>query len=211
MTAHIAPAGTRIHGPVVGAGVDAELIRLFLPYLVERGLLFRTPVGEHVLYAQTAAGYFQIGETHPLGIPGNFEDLGPKLLWVDRRSGVPGNSLEKLRHPLQLQRRAKPAGEYLSVSDEGDDIGILQMSMLQILFQNSLVAQGGILPPRFLRNGEVHAAAAEPLLKLPQQGGMVGPCQIHLVDKQKGGNMIPGEQLPQGEGMPLHSIGAADD
>ena len=43
-----------------------------------------------------------------------------------------------------------------------------------------------------------------------QQGSPVGSRQIHFVDKEEGGHLIPFQQIPQRPGVPLYAVGAGD-
>ena len=81
--------GDGVCRPELGAGVDPQLVRLLLPHLVRREGAVRPLVGEKGLHLQAAPGDLQIGEAHPLGVPGDLEHLGPELLGVDRGGGVP--------------------------------------------------------------------------------------------------------------------------
>lgn len=157
-------------------------------------------VCEEALHPEAAPGDLQIGEPGPLGVPGDLKNLRAELLGIQGRDGVPADPLEQLRHSVQLQRRAKPAGKHLPVADEGDHIPVIQSPLLQVFFQNAVVAQGGALLP--VRGGEVHTAAAEPAVELLQQRGPVCTRQIHLVDEQEGWDVVTGQQPPQGGGMP---------
>ena len=53
------PGPGPVHPPEAGAGVDPQLIRLFLPDLLSGGTI---PAGEEVLHLQFPAGDFQIGQ-----------------------------------------------------------------------------------------------------------------------------------------------------
>ena len=47
--------------------------------------------------------------------------------------------------------------------------------------------------------------------ELGQTARPVGPVQVHLVDKEQGGDLIALQQLPQGLSMALYAVGPADN
>ncbi len=126
VTAHTVPAGTSSAVWYLRPGVDADLVRLLFPDLVlaQAG----PPVGQQALDPQTAPGDLQIGQPDPLGVPGDLVHLGAELRGTDRPGGVPLQPPEKLLHPLQLQGRAKPAGEQLPPGRQGGDLLIRSSS-----------------------------------------------------------------------------------
>ena len=86
-----------------------------------------------------------------------------------------------------------------------------ELSLLQIALQRLLPAQRDLLPKRGLRLAEVHASLAQLRPQLLQHSAAVGAGQIHLVDKQEGGNAVLFQQPPKGAGVPLHAVRPADD
>ena len=190
-----------VHRLKLGAGVDAELIRLFLP----------AGAGQGGLDLQRAAGDLHPGEPRPLAVPGDLEHPGGEVGAVLGPGGIVLQPLEKLRHPLQLQSRAEPAGEELPLGDQGGEGAVVQGPVLQVALQRVLVADGGLLLYLLRRGGKVHAPLVQTAFQFGEQGVPVRPGQIHLVDKEKGGHPVPLQQLPQGVGVALHPVGAADD
>ena len=77
------------------------------------------------------------------------------------------------------------------------------------MFQNRFVADGGLLR-QGVRISEIHAAAAELVLQMGQQGFPVRPRQIHLVNKEEGGDLIPFQQIPQCPGVALYAVSTGD-
>ena len=193
-----------------GPGVDADLVRLLLPDLVlaQAG----SPVGQQALDPQAPPRDLEIGQTHALAVPGDLVDLGPERRRIDWPGGVPLQSPEELPHSLQLQGRTEPAGEKLPPGCQGGDLPIRYRPTVQVAVQGGFIAHGHVLqqglpvPPR----SEIHAALPQPSPQLGQQPSPVRSGQVHLVDKQEGGDAIALQQPPQGEGVPLHPVGAAD-
>ena len=91
------------------------------------------------------------------------------------------------------------------------ELGLGQAAAFQIALQQGLVPQGGgLLVELGRREGKIHAAAAELIPQLSQQGGLVRPGQVHFVEKDHRGDVVTLQQPPQGAGMGLNAVGAAD-
>lgn len=190
-----------VHGLEPGPRVDAQLIRLLRP----------AGAGEGLLHPQGAAGELHPRQAVPLVVPGNLEHPGGKIGAIPGPGGVRHQPLEEFGHPLQLQGGAEPAGEEPPPGDKGGEGIAVQRPVLQIALQRVLAAEGGRLVPLRRRGGEVHAPLVQPGFQPRQQGGLVRPRQIHLVDKQEGGHAVALQQPPEGVGVALHAVGAADD
>ena len=193
-----------LHGPVFGPGVDPDLVRFFFPAHLP------LPAGQGRFHPQAAPGDLQVGQPDPLGVPGDLVHPGPELRGTALPGGILLHPLQELRHPLQLQGGAEPAGKQPAPLHQGPDLLRLHLPPLQISLQRSLVAHGhALLEPGSLL-AEVHAAAVQPL-ELCHQNRPVRPRQVHLVDKEEGGDVIALQQPPQGPGVPLHPVRPADD
>ena len=157
-----------------------------------------------------AAGNFQKGEPLALAVPADLEHPGGKF----RRVGGPGSVLlqapKELLHPLELQRRAEPAGEDLPPGDQPAKGVPAQPPGVQILPQGRFAAGGRLLPEALLPGGEVHAAPVQLLPELGEEGGPVNPRGVHLIDKQKHRDPPLPEKPPQGQGVGLDPGGGAD-
>ena len=77
------------------------------------------------------------------------------------------------------------------------------------MFQNRFVADGGLLR-QGVRVPEVHAAAAEFFFQVGQQRRPVRARQVHLVDEQERGHLIPFQQVPQRPGVALYAVSTGD-
>ena len=168
---HHRPGGSLLHGAELHAGIDAQLVRFFLPNLVLRQA--RTAVGQQVLHPQCAAGDFQIGQPGALAVPGDLEHPGAELGRIVRDGGVPLQPLQEIVHALQLQGGAEEAGEQLPGSDHGGDVIIGDLPGFQIPLQHFLVADGGLLRQLLRGRAEVHAAAVQAALQVRHQSGPV--------------------------------------
>ena len=199
-----APGGHGLGQLVALPGVDPQLVGLLLPVGVALAAL------QLGLDPERPPGDLQPGEAVVLPIPGDFEHPRPEGRRVFRPTGIALQPLQQGRHALDPQRRAEIAGEDLPPGHQTRHRPGQQRAGLHILRQRALVAEGQLLIQRRGRLREVHAAAVQPpqggQQRLPPRAG-----QVHLVDEQKGRNLVPGQQLPQGAGVPLHAVGAADD
>ena len=158
---------------------------------------------------QGAAGDLHVGQPGPLGIPGDFEHLGPEFRRIHRLGGIPLHAGEQFLHALHLQGGAEKAGEQLPLRDHAGNGRVRQFVCFQEMFQNRFVADGGLLR-QGVRISEIHAAAAELVLQMGQQGFPVRSRQIHLINKEEGGDLIPLQQVPQRPGVALDAVGAGD-
>ena len=187
-------------------GVNPQLLD-FLLYLIP---LCRF-IGKGGADGQRPAGDLQPGQAVALGVPGDFVDFCSKFLPVLFPRGVGGKQLQKGVHSLEFQTGAEAAGKELSVGYELPEVPFRDGSRFQVGFQQGLVAQSGVFPDGFLGLGEVHKAGTEGFLQFLHQLLPALPRQIHFVQKQEGGHGVPPQKLPQGDGVSLHPVGAADD
>ncbi|MPM73877.1 hypothetical protein SDC9_120862 [bioreactor metagenome] len=151
-----------------------------------------------------------MGQPHTLKVSGNFIDLRAERIPINRDRGEPLQILQQLFHPVQFQRRAKDAGEQLSLPHQRRNGLVLQPAGGQILLHSLLAAKGNLLSPLRLGPGKIHAAAVQAALQLRQQRGPVGPRLVHLVDKQECGYAAPLQQPPERQGVALNAVRSAD-
>ena len=188
-------------------GVQAQLVHFFCPILPCIGA-----AGELGFDLQGAAGDLQIGQPVSLAVPGDFVHPGAEFGGVGGLQGVLLDASEKFLHALQLQGGAEPAGEHLPGGDGGGDGLRLQRAGVQILLHQPLVAHGQLVHQGVgVCAGKGHAVLIQPVFQVRQHLLPVRSRQVHFVDKQKNGNFIPLQQPPQGLGVALHPVGAADD
>ena len=201
------PGGRRTRHRHHHAGVNRahqpELAAVIQPQGV--GLL---PVGQHRLHRQLAARDLQPAQPGAGVVLADLEHPGAEFR-PDRRH--PGQRLQALQQPVQPvqpQRRAEKAGKHLPPGDGRHQRVGVGSAFGQHLLHQRLAAER----QRFGvgRGGKVHAAVPEPPPQLPQPHGRVGPRQVHLVHEHKGGHTVAGQQFPQGFGVGLHAVGAAD-
>jgi len=156
---HYGPGLRRVHGAEFRPGVQPELIRLFLPDRVP------LPAGEQFLGVQRTAGDLHVGQPGALRIPCDFKHLGTEFRRIVPLRCVPLHTGKQVVHALHLQCGAEKAGKQLSLPDQAGDRFRQKRSRFQILFQSCLVADGGLLPERFVPfAAEIHTAAAQTLL-----------------------------------------------
>ena len=128
-------------------------------------------------------------------------------------AGLTGPAPQRIQQgidALQLQRRAEETGQHLPPGDEAGNGGVGERAGLEALGQGVLVAEGKGFVQVLSGLGEVHAAGILPLQQL-HEALMAQTGQVHLVDKEEGRDLVPGQQLPEGAGMALNAVGAADD
>ena len=86
----------------------------------------------------------------------------------------------------------------------GDDVLPGQRLSRQVSLHQLFVAEGQGLVPGALLRPEIHKALSQPAAQLVQQGLPAGAGQVHLIDKEEGGDMAPAQQGPQRLGVALH-------
>ena len=204
--AHLA-GGNRLRGLVLGPGVQAQLGDLFLQHLPAR----LGEVGQGGPDGKGAPGELGVGQAVALAVPGDLKDPGGEVRGIDRGLGVVCQALEKVRHPLQPEGRAEVAGEEPAQADQPRHVPGGQAASLQVPVQQPLVPEGHPLGPGPVPAGEVGA----PLVQLPLEPGQdslpAGVGQVHLGDKEEGGDLVAPEQPPQGLRVGLDPVGGADD
>ena len=158
---------------------------------------------------QRTTGDLHVGQPGALRVPHDFKDLGAEFCRIVRLGGIPLHAGKQLIHALHLQCGAEVAGKQLPLRDHAGNGRVRQFVCFQKMFQNRFVADGGLLR-QGVRISEIHAAAAELVLQMGQQGFPVRPRQIHLVNKEEGGDLIPLQQVPQRPGVALYAVSAGD-
>ena len=160
---------------------------------------------------QAAAGDLYPGQAVSLGIPGNFIDFCGEFAGIGRFRGVFVQNIQQRPHAVQFQPGAEAAGEQLPSGDQRPEVSRRNAAGFQIVFQQCFVAHGGIFRDLLRGRCEVHAGGAELLPQLGQQLVLPHSGQVHLVEKQKRRHLVAFQQPPEGQGVGLHAVGAADD
>ena len=57
----------------------------------------------------------------------------------------------------------------------------------------------------------MHPSGRAAALAPPCRWSRLGSSQVHFIEKEKGRDVVPAQQLPQGLRMSLDAVGAADD
>lgn len=100
-------------------------------------------------------------------------------------------------HPLAPQRAAEQAGKYPALRHKLRGGAGRQGACLQIRLHHFVALQRQrLFPLRRAGAGKVYAALAEGGAGRRQQGGLVCAGQVHLVEKQEGGDVVRGQQAP---------------
>ena len=187
-----------------GAGIHPDLVGLFLPGF-PLGLAF-----QQGLYPQHTTGDLEPGEPDPLGVAADLVDTGGKFGGPGGHPGIEPQPFQQLLHPFQPQSRPEIAGEHLPVGHQPGHRGGLQTAGRQILLHGLFLLHGRFLPQLVGGGGEIHHLFPQLGPQLLQQSLAVGAGQVHLVHKQKYRQPVLFQQLPDGAGMALQPVGAAD-
>ena len=200
------PGGNFLRGGEFVGGVPPQLYDLFLPRFV-----LPVDITQRGANLQAAAGDLHPGQAVSLGVAGDFIDFGGKFAGIDRFRGVFVQNIQQRPYAVQFQPGAEAAGEQLPSGDQRPEVSRRNAAGFQIVFQQCFVAHGGIFRDLLRGCGKVHAGGAELLPQLSQQPVLPHSGQIHLVEKQKRRHLIAFQQPPEGQGVGLHAVGAADD
>ena len=181
-------------------GVQPQLGRLF-----RQGLSLPVFIADRLPNGQAAAGELHPGQPVSLGVPGDLVDPGREGVSIGIFRSIGVQSCQKRVNALIFQRRTKVHGEQAALGDQLPQIFIGNGPACQE------VAHGRSFPNGFRTAGKIHAALAELLLQLGEQLVTVRPGQVHFIDKEKYGHLVLAQQLPQGSGVGLNSVCAADN
>ena len=190
---------------VLRAGVKPQLVCLFGPGLAVSFAL------QQGFYLQAAARHPQPGQPPALLVRAELEHLGPKSVQRRGRAGVGVKAGKQRVHAVQLEGRAKPAGKNVPPGDGGGDLLVGKRAVFQHGFHQPLVAEGQRLVAGVLVGTKIHKALAQAMGQLGKQRFPPGAGQIHFIDENERGDVIPSQQPPEGFGVALHAVGAGDD
>ena len=194
-----------LHHLIPGSGIDAHLIRLFLPGIFSLSV-------QDCFYFQAPSCDLHPGQTVSLLVTADFKDTGTEFFRILGASGEFPQTLQKFLHTVQLQRRTKKTGENLPFQNQGENLILGETSVFQITFQRVFAAHGNILI-KLIRTlfPEIHTPLVQAAVQFLHQCTPVCSRLIHLVDKQKDRDFVLCKQTPQRFYMSLDTVGAADD
>ena len=197
-----AAGGNLVHRPEPASGVDPQLGGLFLA----------AAVGNGIPDPQGPAGDLQVGQALALGVVADFEHPGGEGGGIGRRLHIPGQTLQKFVDALQLQSRAEPAGKHQSLTHQLPHQLLRHHAGIQIRLQSVLPAGGQLLHPPVPGGGsEVDAPLPQFMAKAFHQAVPVAAAEVHFRHEQKRGHPVQLQQPPQGAGVGLDPVHAADD
>ena len=185
---------------------------LFLTVSVRNDPFLFFSVGQKHFDLKAAPRNLHIGQTVPLLIPADLINLSPELIRIMGLFCQPIQSFKKFLNTLHLQGGTEEAGKHLPVGNQGFDIFQINSSAFEVLFKHCVIANCQTFHeffavPVFI---EIDAALTETFFQFCYQCTAIRPLHIHFIDKQKGGNLIPGKKSPECIGMYLDPFAAAD-
>ena len=134
---------------------------------------------------QTAACDLQPCQAVPLGVAGDFIDFCGEFAGIGRFRSVFVQNIQQHPHTVQFQPGTEAAWEQLPSGDQRPEIPCRNAAGFQIVFQQCLVAHGGVFRDLLRGRGEIHTGGAELLPQFGQQFLLPHSGQVHLVEKQK--------------------------
>ena len=203
--------------------IKADLLHLLRHALIVGAVLKRSLDGE-----------FSACQFHPCescsAISGDLEDLGAKLLPVSRRLDQHIKAFKELTHALLPQRCAKEHRKQLSSRCQSANIIDRYFLTLQIAVHELIVADRDLLlhlvhvkalykaagrdrscTHGFRTGHDVYTSRTQFLLYSLHQSLSVGAVLVHLVDKNKYGDVIVRQKPPQYADLSVHAVRRADD
>ena len=142
----------------------------------------------------------------------DFVDPCGKFVFVSRHLGVVFKAAQKILNAVEPERGTEKAGKNLSLCDRADYIRARDLAVFVKAVEQTFIAKR----ERFKKFigiflAEIHTVFAEPCAKIFRDSRLVRAAEIHFVHKNKARNVVAREQLPQGFGVALNSVGAADN
>ena len=159
---------------------------------------------------QPSSGDFHPGQAVALRITGNFIYPRAEFRRVSLLGTVGIQQFDQLVHALNLQSRAKAAGKNFPTCDKAPEIAPGNLAGFQIGFQQCLVAHGGSFRNFVHVTAKIDAAGGQFPLELRHQLFPLHARQVHFVDEQKGGHVIPLQQPPKGDRVGLNAVGTGN-
>ena len=188
------------------AAVNAQLADLFL-LLFSRGV----PAAQRRAHAQLPARDLQPAQALALRVPRDLVDLRGKVRAVVSRAGEARERVQEVRDALGPQARAEKAGKDLPRADQRRDLPVVQRPRREVALHRPLVTEGEVFEKALPLRAEVDAALGKAGRKLRRQRLAARAGQIHLGHKHENGQPVALEKAPQGLGVRLHAVAAADD
>ena len=126
------------------------------------------------------------------------------------RLNPPFQPIDKFLHTGEPQCRTEVAGKNPPSGDQVLQGLLRQAAVRQIFLHGRLVGEGGCLVEGIVHVVKGKAALAQPAAQFLQACTGIGAGQVHLIDKEEHRHLVALQQPPQGQGMGLDPIGAAD-
>ena len=158
------PGGDFLRGGEFVGGVPPQLYDFLFPRLV---LLIH--ITQHGANFQIAACDLQPCQAVPLRVAGDFIDFCGEFAGIGRFRGVFVQNIQQHPHAVQFQPGTEAAWKQLPSGDQRPEVPFRNAAGFQIVFQQCLVAHGGVFRDLLRGRGEIHAGGAELLPQFGQQ------------------------------------------
>ena len=161
---------------------------------------------------QRASGHFQIGQPRSFCISANLVYTGRKFVFILRCPVVFCQACKQFFHTLHFECRAIVARKQFALCHRMRQMLLCNATLIHILIQKCFASHRSFLEKCFSAVfRKIHTSIGQFSFQLLLHGFLVRPRQIHLVDKQKGRNVIVPQEPPECPRVSLHAIGSADN
>ena len=157
---------------------------------------------------QAAPRHLDPGEARALGIPADLIHPGSEGPGIGGSGHIAQQGIQQGVHAFIFEGAAKQAGKEPAFFCELPYLGQGNIAGLQQAFHGGLAAQGEVV--QGVGSVDIHAGVAEAGAQVMRQLRPVRAGLVHLVDEEQRGHIIGLQQPPQGQGMALHAVRAAD-
>ena len=140
-----------------------------------------------------------------------FIDLGAERRRPDSRLNPPFQTGDEFFHAGKPQRGAKITGEDPPSGNEPPEGLLRQRTIGEIFVHSRFFGEGSGFIEGIVHAVKSKTAFTQTAAQFCHTDTGIRTGQIHLIDKDQGGDPVPGQQFPQRFGVGLHTVGAADD
>ena len=131
---------------------------------------------------------------------------------IGRRKGVVLQCGQQGIYPFAPQCAAKQAGKHPALCHKPGRRAGRQGARFQVCLHHFIALHGQrLFPLRCAGKGKIDTPLAESGAGFGQQSGLICTGQVHFIKKQERGDVVRGQQVPQGAGVALHAIRSADN
>ena len=201
------------------AGVDTDLVDLLVRVLSAASCAVLISDRDDRTDTETAAGDLHPGQAVSGIVAGYLENSRAEFVRIMFHQRKSVHRPHQRADAFVSQRGSEENGKELPVPDHGAKIVLPDLFCLQIVFQNTVIADSNILCLIFrdlqhrvkLNSGKIHALRAEIIPDIAEKICGVRTRLIHLIYEKKCRNSVMCEKIPEIPDLPDDAIRRADN